>query len=691
MDQDLGALFASFWSALIGHLWPAVLAGAMLGLLLNLTVGFVEQHGERIGHWYGVAFGTPLLILLFSFVLTVHIGLARDRFSEQDREWFARVGGWALLTSLTWTLVFALVLFAPPLMGWLEAGGLAAIIAWVAGSGAGAWLARGEDTGEPGKGGWKQVAAAVAPWLFVIGLGVLVASGVHSTLLRLFVLPSELEGTAWQLELAGTADPGPTLLLDGGRLAGSGGCRGLTGRYRIEGEGLSVDLNPLPEAPCPAPVAQGRSLAAKLEAVRGYRIEDDRLVLLGKEREPLLISAVPRAFGALAAAEQERLDKLAGSLAGVFWTWAGTLTFLVLFLLRFDINLFSLHTLYRNRLDRAYLGASRSGRRRPNPVTGFDPADDLPFHNLCMQRPIHILNTTVNMTGGDDLAWQTRRGASFAFTPCWAGFEARTSQGHLLGCYRPTAEYAGGLSLATLVAVSGAAASPNMGYHSTPAVAALLTAFNLRLGRWCGNPSRGAMWRRPSPILAAVPILAELTGSATASANWINLTDGGHFENLGIYELVRRRCRLILASDAGCDPEHGFSDLANAIRRCWTDFGVHIDMPDLDRVRRVPGSRYCQVRHAIGRIHYPDHSDDGLLIYLKASLNGKEPVDIREYADVHPRFPHEGTGDQFFEEDQFEGYRHLGFDVAAEVAATLESVWRNSGWPPDYGAWPSGA
>jgi hypothetical protein len=76
---------------------------------------------------------------------------------------------------------------------------------------------------------------------------------------------------------------------------------------------------------------------------------------------------------------------------------------------------------------------------------------------------------------------------------------------------------------------------------------------------------------------------------------------------------------------------------------------------------------------------------------LKTSLNGKEPVDIREYADAHASFPHESTGDQFFDEDQFEAYRHLGFDIAAEVAGTLETVWRNNGWPPDYGAWPSGA
>lgn len=679
---------------LFSHLWPALFAGGIFGLMIYLTIRYVAGHDEQIGPWLGVAFGTPFLILLFSVVVAIHIGVARDRFSEQDREWFARVGGWTLMTALIWTLVFALVLFAPPVMRWLASGGLAAIAAWATGSGAGAWLARSAETTGPGKGGWKQVAAGIAPWLFVIGLSVLVAYCVHLALLGMFEPERGLEGRSWRLESPGDAGAVTTLLLQDGELEATTGCGRLTGIYLSDKRrGLSIELDPVPETPCPPGTERERLAAADaLNQARRYRVDGDRLVLLGDGAEALLRSPAPESFGALVAAEHARLSSLKTSLPGVFWTWVGTVVFLLLFLLRFDINLFSLHTLYRNRLDRAYLGASRAAHRTTcNPVTGFDPGDDLPFHDLCMQRPIHIVNTTINMTGGDDLAWQTRRGASFAFTPCWAGFQAKTSQGHLIGCYRPTAEYAGGLSLATLTAVSGAAASPNMGYHSTPAVAALLTAFNLRLGRWCGNPEREATWRRPSPAFAARPILAELTGSATGKASWIDLSDGGHFENLGLYELVRRRCRLILVSDAGCDPEHTFSDLANAIRRCWTDFGVHIDVPDLNGMRRVQGGRHSKARHTIGRIHYPDHSDDGLLIYLKASLNGKEPVDIREYADAHARFPHESTGDQFFDEDQFEAYRHLGFDIAAEVAGTLETVWRNNGWPPDYGAWPSGA
>ncbi|MFN2309931.1 MAG: patatin-like phospholipase family protein [Gammaproteobacteria bacterium] len=356
---------------------------------------------------------------------------------------------------------------------------------------------------------------------------------------------------------------------------------------------------------------------------------------------------------------------------------------------RFDINLFSLHALYCNRLARAYLGASRAGERSPNPFSGFDVDDDVPFHALDGQRPIHIVNTAINMTGGDDLAWQTRRAASFAVTPRWAGFETRSTQGHRLGAYRRTRDYAGGRNLGTWMAVSGAAASPNMGYHTSPAVAALMTAFNLRLGRWCGNPARAEVWDKTSPSNAVQPILAELTGSATAQADWVNLTDGGHFENLGVYELIRRRCRLILVTDVGCDPQHTFADLANLLRKCWTDLGVNIRFNDLDALRRKAADRNCEAHFAIARIEYKntrrpgdrEAADTGVLIYIKASMTGDEWPDIRQYADNAKGFPHETTTDQFFDENQFEAYRHLGYKVLAKlhgrIAERIEAKYNN--------------
>jgi len=183
---------------------------------------------------------------------------------------------------------------------------------------------------------------------------------------------------------------------------------------------------------------------------------------------------------------------------------------------------------------------------------------------------------------------------------------------------------------------------------------------------------------------SAQPIFSELTGSATAESAWINLSDGGHFDNLGIYELVRRHCRLIIVTDAGCDPKHQFQDLANTIRKCWTDLGVHIFFPDLDRVAlKKETKRYCKAHGSWGVIEYPDRKRGkrerfGLILYLKCSLSKEEMsnyVDLRQYASVNKRFPHRTTADQFFDENQFEAYRHLGYCIAERYLHEIEPLF----------------
>lgn len=355
---------------------------------------------------------------------------------------------------------------------------------------------------------------------------------------------------------------------------------------------------------------------------------------------------------------------------------------LFLFLLRLvDLNLFSAHSFYRNRLARTFMGASRD-KRSPNPFTGFDPEDDVALAELACQRPIHLINANLNMTGGDELAWQTRRGASFVFTPCHSGYSTCTSLGEPIGAYRPTSEYGGGLSLATVVAVSGAAASPNMGFHTSTSVAALLTAFNLRLARWCPNPARD-QWRNESPKWSSAPLFAELFGEANGKNAWLNLSDGGQFDNLGLYELVRRRAALILVTDVGADGKYQFDDLAMVVRKLSVDFGVDLEIDEaaLNLIRPAcarpgagPGASSCfsEKHWAFGRIRYPD-ADPGYLIYVKSSLSAEAPVDIRQYRDAHTAFPHESTADQWFDEDQFEAYRHLGQSIAEKLLDELAS------------------
>lgn len=361
-----------------------------------------------------------------------------------------------------------------------------------------------------------------------------------------------------------------------------------------------------------------------------------------------------------AMAQFASISAAAAFIAGVF-AW------------RVDINMFSQHSFYLNRLTRAYLGAANNPRN-PNLFTGFDESDDVKFAD-CAHRPLHIVNTALNLTSTKNLAWQQRKAASFAFTPFYSGFQFPDKT----GAYRPTSQFTnpdGGVKLGSIMAVSGAAASPNMGYHSSPATAFLMTMFNVRLGRWFGNPAledaknpAKSTWLRQSPALGFACLVKELFAKTKEDDRYLYLSDGGHFENLGVYELVRRRCRLIIAVDVGQDAEDRFEDLGNAIRKCQIDLGVTIDMR-VDTVRKDTISGLSPKHYAVGKINYPD-AKDGVLLYIKSSLTGDEPADLQNYKREQPDFPHHSTADQFFDEKQFESYRHLGQHIMEHTVKEL--------------------
>lgn len=230
----------------------------------------------------------------------------------------------------------------------------------------------------------------------------------------------------------------------------------------------------------------------------------------------------------------------------------------------------------------------------------------------------------------------------------------------------PTAQYGGRRDETTLgkaVSVSGAAASPNMGHHTSPGIAFLLTMFNLRLGWWFANPARD--YARRAPHFNLRYMILELFGSATGRSKFLMVSDGGHFENLAVYELVKRRCKVIIASDAECDPTMSFEGLGSLIRMCEVDFGVRITI-DVGALRPRAGSPWSEQRCAVGTIHYDDDErHTGYLVYLKAAMTGHEPTAVLQYKACHPHFPHETTGDQFYGEDQFESYRRLGAEVTS--------------------------
>lgn len=337
-----------------------------------------------------------------------------------------------------------------------------------------------------------------------------------------------------------------------------------------------------------------------------------------------------------------------------------------------DINRFSLHCMYRNRLTRAYLGASRNKSRAPNLLTGFDPEDNIAVKNL-PRRPFQVINIALNLTHDEKLSWQQRKAESFTMTPLHAGNR------NLL--YRPISEYGSpeagilpksdGISLGTAMAISGAAASPNMGYHSSPLVTFMMALFNLRLGWWLGNPAEKNpnTWRSYGPDVSAGVMLREMFGLTSHDYKYVYLSDGGHFENLGLYEMVLRRCRFILVVDAGCDCETKFEDLGNALRKIRIDFCIPITI-NLDPI--LTGKKRC----ATGTIDYAavdgSGTPPGKLIYLKPSVTGNEPPDIYNYSIGNRLFPHEPTSDQWFSESQFESYRMLGFHTIRDI---LQDNW----------------
>jgi hypothetical protein len=371
-----------------------------------------------------------------------------------------------------------------------------------------------------------------------------------------------------------------------------------------------------------------------------------------------------------------------------------------------DINEFSMHSFYRNRLARCYQGASVKDRK-PDAFTGFSKDDravrlgdlrlfehqgqtrDVPpeFHGY--PGPIPIFCCTVNFTAGEDLAWQERKGASFAFSPWysgydvpWTGLDRDDDKDLYYNGYRDTLDLAHpkGPALADVCATSGAAISPNWGYHTTPATAFLMTCFNVRLGVWRRNtrrPMRGAEERRmrmssfddASPRFAPIQLGEELLGQVNARSKYLYLTDGGHFDNMGLYELVRRKCRYIIVCDAEEDKAITFEGIGMALRKCRTDFGVEIDL-DLRALRKAAETGWSSVHCVVGTILYPTEDPDtlrrdrGKIVYLKSTMTGSEPADLLSYKLEHSAFPHDSTVNQWFSESQFESYRVLGRDIA---------------------------
>ena len=630
--------------------WMSAVAAVLLVWLLHV----VWSYSTGWDAWTRVTLAPPLVSLAIMASVSLLIGLMGADYPDGAREWVARSGALLALASAAWLVLFGIAFFGPYAVAWaLGTYGkttLSAIAAWIATGTAG--VAAGSSAKSDGVQKEKPsgtaralgVLVSLAPALIMVGYLLLISAGAHRALVA----------------AAGTPPPSATA-------------------SRFE-----------------AGTAVKSGLDARLARAQQFAQSYHDVFRPGPVRPKLQATALL-------------------ILACVLVAWVASA--------RININEFSLHNFYKNRLVRCYLGASQGRSRKPNPLTGFDPQDDFALSALRPDRdypgPQPIVNTTLNLNTGSELALHERKAASFVLTPYYCGFEPQASsvptpthpfmvtdefQAH--GYRKTSGEHYGysdpkGPSVGQAMAISGAAANPNSGYSTSGPMAFLLTIFDARLGWWLGNPRWQQASRRPGPSFALKYLMAELLANTTARTRFVNLSDGGHFDNLGLYELVRRRCRYIIIGDGEQDGDLTFGSLGGAIRRVRADFGVEIAIdPNLIRVKDA----YSQMHCVVGTITYPEVDPDdpvpmtgqngdagfgsvkvatrqarGWLLYLKSSLTGNEPADVIEYSRRNKDFPHQSTGDQFFSESQFESYRRLGLHILREAFEGVPDVKVGSG------------
>lgn len=388
------------------------------------------------------------------------------------------------------------------------------------------------------------------------------------------------------------------------------------------------------------------------------------------------------------------------------------------------INLSSLHGFYRARLSRAFLGGSNTRRLIEaeravsyTPVTENHPQDDMDvaaYQQLRTAAPLHLINVTLNETRnreGSQLVERDRKGVPMVFGPegmlLDAGRDMELDAGPERRSYFSWRALKGveRLTLGQLCAISGAAASAGMGANTTLGGALALTFANVRLGYWwnVGKTVRdstahsslwqklyvaGTVWLRTYFYLAN-----EMTGRYSRDYQRLYLSDGGHFENTAAYELLRRRCKVIVICDNGADPRYEFGDLENLVRKARLDLGMSLNVLTLAQVTSLYGANakdvFCNVDEGDWRAAARDRDNSrfavmlgafepkatsqvSLLLWIKPKVFAGLTEDVVGYGKAHKQFPSESTGDQFFDEEQWESYRALGLSLIQLLATKAE-------------------
>ena len=634
---------------------------------------------KELSVWQLSGIAAPLICLLLSLIVSIHLGIVGRAIPSEAYFWVSRVAARMAQYSLIFALPAVIFIFFPPLLDWTEAtltaGGIFVSFALVA-----RWLSASAETGSNKNKlvSWKEKLTegivSIAPFVLVFALLGFVSLGVRTAFENDSIQYLHLSGEKLKkYQLTCHEDIAPVKVL----------------------------LNPQPD-----------SEATTFKAIRDG---------LHKYHYSKTVNCTP------SLKDYFQLNNLA--LNSIVWYHPLLIGVFAVFLAwplakLINANLFSMHTFYRNRLTNAYLAASNRTNTNGAPIIrdediGVHATDAINLKDLADIKPYLIVNTTLNLVGEkNDLAWQDRKAASFIMSPLYCGYVLDGTRNNPDECFQKTESYASEnraayeeenenppneyyLKLDLAMTISGAAGSPLGGFHTKPGVSMLMALGGIRLGWWLPNPAETKWWigqHERCQFSSDTPLLTtlrkEISGKADETEEIVYLSDGGHFENLGIYELVRRRCALIVVSDAGEDHLFNFDDLANAIHKTRVDFGVEIeiDVSEL-RPKKIPGddgaekfsakSRFSSKNFVTGKIKYASsaktefkNEKDGILIYIKSSLPvsaESRAIDILNYAALNNQFPHESTMDQWFSEEQFEAYRQIGYLIGEDAAQFIDA------------------
>lgn len=347
-----------------------------------------------------------------------------------------------------------------------------------------------------------------------------------------------------------------------------------------------------------------------------------------------------------------------------------------------NTNYFGPGRYYRDRLMEAFMPGDKTIQdNKWRPAVDADRAKLSEMCGVKERGPYHLINCNLILADSDDARFRGRGGDSFILSPLYCG-------GFATGWFSTQSFLKNKMTLSTAMSISGAALSPNAanngaGVTRNRVLSFLLSLLNLRLGYYASNPALTGIKKWVMQLSQPNFYFPGLTqglfgGGLNEKAAYLSLSDGGHFEDCGLYELARRRLDVIMICEAGADADYTLADLANAIERVRVDFGYHIHFPEAHGIEgllpgsggSIPGNaeiKLAQRGYAIGDIYYGD-THKGRVVYLQAVLTDKLPPDIFSYRKLNDTFPNEPTTDQFFNEIQLEAYRELGYQLCKGMA-----------------------